>query len=188
MTRLTPSEVKASLARQAMLEKWSDKLIISTASKVSAEQAELLADAERHLAGRLESQKRKSADRRKILPDFLRKKLTRWRTILSLKLLAWSLRKSWSSFWWLRRIILRTRVFCSSSRGFQKLRRAASRTSSALRTARKNTLAAWRFVFGGNTWATNTSSRMRVSLRSTLSSTVCGISRAFRKATKFSRR
>ena len=108
------SQTKALLRRQKIMEALGEKLATSTASKVPADQAHLLPENHRHLAGKKEKEKQRLAARRKILPAFLRRYLTRKLSILKLKLLGWSLRASWSTFWWQQRRASATLVLKSS--------------------------------------------------------------------------
>lgn len=181
MQPLTPSELAASRRRQAMLEKWSERLAVSTASKVRPEQRELLPEQYQNLAGSRAKDREKKAGLRTMLPDFLSRKLTRWSTILQLKMLAWSLKRLSSSYWWQQRMALRIKIFFSSSNAIPRPKRGASPISSSSRTKRKSILGRWRFGFGANTSVTTTSSPMNRSRESSSSNIACGISRVTSK-------
>jgi hypothetical protein len=181
---MTSSQQKASLRRQRMLEFLGDRLVTSQASKVPASQAHLLPEEDRHLAGSRERKKIKEDARRKILPDFLRRRLTRWRTILKLKLLARSLKVSSSSFWWLRLITLRMLVTSSSAKGSksQRLRGWLTRLVSQKRS--ENSSAPSSSASGENTSGTNTFFRKRPSREFTSCNTCSATGSPWRRPKK----
>jgi len=176
MKKLTPAQVKASLRRQRFLESLSDRLEASTVSRCPPDRAHLLPQEERAKAG---SRPRKKPDGPpKILPAFLRRPWTKYQTILKWKLLGWSLRRSWSSFLWLRLTILRIRVSCSSLKNFLKRKPAGCRTNSDSPKRSANISAASRSACGENISATNICSPTKASPGFTRSNISCEISRA----------
>lgn len=178
MQRLTPQQVKQSLNRQRFLESMGERFATYQASKVPTHQASLLPDEHRHLAGKEQAKKEAVAARRKIMPAFLRKRLTRWSSILKLKLLAWSLKKSSSSFWFLRRMKSRTQNLILFAKSIPKRTLAVWRISSSSLRRKKNISEVSPSVFGENISATNTSFPMKESPASTLQNTRSEIGKA----------
>jgi|ERR1700677_3143339 len=176
------SQTKALLRRQKILESLGEKLATSTASKVPTEQAELLPENHRHLAGKTELEKSRSAALRKMVPAFLRNAWTKRSSILKLKLLAWSLRLASSSFWWRQRKISAMLATKSSSPSILKPWLAAWQTRPSSLRLRKNTFPASSSGSGENISAITTCLVTKPSRRFIWRNIFCGTGQASRRS------
>jgi hypothetical protein len=175
MKKATPQEVNRLLFKQRCLESLGAKLAISMLSKIPKEQADLLPAEDRHLAGKKAEQKTRAAARRKILPAFLRRRLTRWTTILKLKLLALSLKASSSSYWFLRRTTWRMLATKFSRRNTRRTSPAASPTRPSSPKKKNSFSVASPSGSGENISGTNICSATKPSPPSTSSNIACEI-------------
>lgn len=182
--RATKKELAESQRRQLMMDRLSGMLVRSVASKVPETQADLLPVEDRPLAGTKQKQKEKSDARRSIMPVFLRRKLTKWQTILTLKALGVSSRNALSFYFLLSQTGWRIRVTWSSYKSSLKSTLGGWRKKLGSLTKKKNISVPSSSDFGGNTSATATFSRTSQLPESTSRNTSCEISRASSKSAK----